>query len=193
MSRRTQHLGSLAAVLLLFAACLGSRERGEGCACRPERLPGSTLNGSTANDSTPAVTSATVPPAPPESLTSEPVSAAGPAPDFADPSWTRVPSRAGSYLVCWRTVTGKVPRNEDFELEVWVLRDGASVPGVELTVNGWMPDHGHGMLRQPRSARRADGSFRVEGMLLHMRGLWQLRFDVLEGALSEAAECALEL
>lgn len=190
MSHRTQHLGLLAAVLLLLAACLGSGERGEGCACRPERPPGSTPD-----DSAVPMTSATpkMVPAPAEAPRDGSVGAAALAPDLDDPSWIRVPSRAGRYLVCWRTATGKVPRNEDFELEVWVLRDGVAVPGAELTVNAWMPDHGHGMLRLPRSARRADGSFRVEGMLLHMRGLWQLRFDVLEGALSEAAECALEL
>src|SRR5262245_14836617 len=29
--------------------------------------------------------------------------APGELPDFADPAWTRVASRAGRYLVCWRT------------------------------------------------------------------------------------------
>ena len=56
-----------------------------------------------------------------------------------------------------------------------------------------MPEHGHGMLRMPRVVTREDGSYRVEGMLLHMRGHWQLRFEVMESGLSETAECALDL
>ena len=116
-----------------------------------------------------------------------------PLPDFTEPSWTRVPSRANKYLVCWRAIGGSVPRNEDFELEVWALKDGQPVQDAVITVSGWMPDHGHGMLRQPSVEARSDGSFRVEGMLLHMRGHWQIFFEVLEGNLSETAECALDL
>src|SRR5262249_2967624 len=114
-------------------------------------------------------------------------------PDFTSPGWTRVASRAGKYLVCWRCLTGTVPRNADFGLEVWVLKDGAPVRDAELSVSGWMPEHGHGMSRQPRSESRPDGSYRVAGMLLHMRGRWQLFFDVLEGSLAHPAESDLDL
>src|SRR5262245_48515847 len=48
-------------------------------------------------------------------------------PDFSMPSWNRVDSRAGTYRVHWRAPAGKIPRNQDCELEVWVLRDGAPV------------------------------------------------------------------
>ncbi len=186
MRRRTHVVGALGAALLLVAACLGSGERGEACACRPEPPPD-------AADSPSAAPEAAAQVAPPAAALPEAARAPAALPDFDDPAWTRVPSRAGRYLVCWRTPRGKVPRNEDFTLEVWVLRDGAPVGEAELAVNGWMPDHGHGMLRLPRTQRSADGSFLVEGMLLHMRGLWQLRFDVLEGPLAETAECELEL
>ena len=56
-----------------------------------------------------------------------------------------------------------------------------------------MPAHGHGMLRQVQPEARPDGSYRVENMLLHMRGQWLLVFDALDGNLSERAEHALEL
>src|SRR6185436_2074502 len=118
--------------------------------------------------------------------------AAATLPDFDEPGWNRVPSRAGTYLVCWRSTTGKIPRNEDFALEVWVLRDGAPAD-VELEVRGWMPDHGHGMLRAARVAKHEDGGFRIEGMLLHMRVTWQLQFDVFEGTQSETAESVITL
>lgn len=166
-----------AALLFVAAACLGTPRGCDGCACRGEAVPVALV---------PAGPAATPAPPPPP----EPASAL---PDFADPSWTRVTSRAGTYLVCWRPLGGRVPRNEDFTLEVWVLRAGAPVRDAFLGVSAWMPDHGHGMLRQPRPAAQDDGSFRVEGMLLHMRGHWQLFFEVLEGNVAETAECALEL
>jgi hypothetical protein len=123
-----------------------------------------------------------------------PAPAAAPAlPDFTTPEWTRVTSRAGTYLVCWRSEPRTIPRNADFELDVWVLRDGAPVADAILTVSGFMPEHGHGLLRAPRAERQEDGSYRVTGMLLHMRGHWQLLFEVLEGSLAETAECALEV
>ncbi len=193
MGPRSRHLSSTVAVLLLFAACLGSRERGEGCACR-EELP---REAAAMPEVTSEVTLETSP-AVPAALVTPLAKEEGPAlevvlPDFADPAWTRVASRAGTYLVCWRARTDQVLRNQDFELEVWVLRNGAPVRDAVLGVSGWMPEHAHGMLRTVRPEARGDGSFRVEGMLLHMRGHWLLRFDVLEGSLSETAECALDL
>lgn len=187
MHRRSRRPRPSLALWLLFAAGVASCEPGGGCACRREApapiapvasapVPRPTAaDPGSADDGLPA-------PAPEVAL-----------PDFAEPQWTRVPSRAGQYLVCWRSLTGQVPRNQDFELEVWVLRDGEPVRDALLGVSAWMPDHAHGMLRQVRPEARGDGSFRVEGMLLHMRGHWQLRFDVLEDALSETAECALDL
>ncbi len=197
MNRRSSRLGPTLALLLLFAACLASREGGEGCACRRE--PPTTAR---PQASTLALEPPGAAPVPGSAAGATEADEGQPAPatelevalpDFADPLWTRVPSRAGRYLVCWRSLGGQVPRNQDFELEVWVLHAGKPVRDALLGVSAWMPDHGHGMLRQVRPEARGDGSFRVEGMLLHMRGHWLLRFDVLEDTLSETAECALDL
>ncbi len=89
-------------------------------------------------------------------------------------------SASGRYTVRWRAVEGAVPMNEPFELEVLLEADGAPAPGAHIVVRGWMPDHGHGMLRNPEVIDRGDGSYLVRGMLLHMTGLWQLFVDVYE-------------
>lgn len=186
MKRRPRGLGPSVVFWLLFAACAASDEPGGGCACRRgPPAPTASVAGTPVPEPTAAAPSAD------DDVAATVLEVA--LPDFAEPQWTRVPSRAGQYLVCWRSLTGQVPRNHDFELEVWVLRDGQPVRDALLGVSAWMPDHAHGMLRQVRPEARGDGSFRVEGMLLHMRGHWQLRFDVLEDALSETAECALDL
>lgn len=191
-------MGPTLAILLSVAACLGSRQRGEGCACGPDPRDSGAVPAPT---SSPRAAEAD---AGPERIAAEPVDIGSvgaeppeatpqPPPDFSDPTWTLLTSRAGAYEVFWRSLSGKVPRNEDFTLEVWVLRNGVPLREARLGVNAWMPDHGHGMLRNPLPTARGDGSFRIEGMLLHMRGHWQLFFEVIEGTLSETAECELDL
>ncbi len=107
-------------------------------------------------------------------------------------------SRGGQYTIQWRPARGsEVPKNEHFELEVKLYRnvgdDLVPVSGARLAVSGWMPDHGHGMIRQPQAIDQGDGSYLVRGMLFHMGGHWELYFDVIEDGLSERTDFALDL
>jgi hypothetical protein len=102
-------------------------------------------------------------------------------------------SRGGRYELCWRSTSGAVPRNQNFEIEAWLFEDGRPAPGTQLFVRGWMPDHGHGMLHAPTVVDMGDGSYRVKGMLLHMRGHWQLSFDVLQEGQADVIETELGL
>ena len=83
---------------------------------------------------------------------------------------------------------GVIPLNEPFELGV-NLRAGDDperlLPGRTLLVEGWMPGHGHGMLRQSQVDDLGDGRYRVRGMLFHMPGEWELRIKVIETRLEE--------
>ena len=47
---------------------------------------------------------------------------------------------------------------------------------------------------RPQTTDNGDGSYLIEGMLLHMRGFWQVFFDVIEKeGYSERASFDLEL
>lgn len=121
---------------------------------------------------------------------------AGPAAIPSPPTWRSIVSREGTYTVQWRALPEPIPSNEPFELEVKLFRGTSELvplPGARLYVSGWMPEHGHGMLRGPKATDNGDGSYRVRGMLLHMSGRWQLFFDLVDGASSERAQCELEL
>lgn len=139
--------------------------------------------------------------APDETADAAPTSEGANAPDAADPvagadapALRTARSRAGTYTVTWRPLAPEVPRNEHFKMEVWLYRGDEPLPGADLYVSGWMPDHGHGLVVRPRSTDNGDGSYLVEGMLLHMRGLWQVFFDVIaEDGSSERTEFRLEL
>lgn len=188
--RPASPLAPTIAVLLAFAGCFGTRQRGEGCSCGPGAEPPPAAGPAAQPVPDPlAEAGATHGTEAPEPAAPEPPAP----PEPTDEGWTRRTSRAGTYEVCWRPRTGAIARNEDFTLEVWVLHDGKPVRDAKLAVNAWMPDHGHGMLRAPRTVAHGDGSFEIEGMLLHMRGHWQLFFEVLEGTLSETTECDLDL
>lgn len=46
-----------------------------------------------------------------------------------------------------------------------------------LAMDATMPEHRHGMNYQPQLKALGDGLWQVQGVLLHMAGRWELRFD----------------
>ncbi len=120
-----------------------------------------------------------LPPSEEPDPSAEPASEAG---DAAESGWRTAAGSRAECSVRWRPAGGEVPRNREFELEVELSRGGEPLSGERLQVRGWMPDHSHGLVRQPEVTDLGDGRYRVTNLLLHMRGLWQLLFDVGEGA-----------
>jgi len=100
-------------------------------------------------------------------------------------------SRAGNYLLKWKPVGGKLPKNKHFEIDLWLFKAGDQpelLSGATIATRGWMPEHGHGMVRQPRSEDLGGGHYRISGMLLHMGGYWQLYFDVVLNGVAESTQ-----
>ena len=61
------------------------------------------------------------------------------------------------------------------------LRDaaGAAVAGAKVTIDGGMPQHGHGLPSRPRvTGESADGVYVVDGLRFNMGGWWELKFAV---------------
>jgi hypothetical protein len=56
-----------------------------------------------------------------------------------------------------------------------------------------MPHHGHGMNVAPTVKRTRPGEFRVDGMLFHMPGYWELYFDLVQGGTLERAQGTVTL
>ena len=86
----------------------------------------------------------------------------------------------GTFSVRWASIPHPIPINEPFELVLEVL--GPDVNPL-LEADGWMPGHGHGMVRTPRVTPLGEGSmgedqFQVKGMLFHMEGAWELRIAI---------------
>lgn len=108
----------------------------------------------------------------------------------------RILSNDEQYGVAFRFEPKTIPLNEPFIIEAWVF-EGAEwlqpATDVALVGDAAMPQHRHGMLVRPTVAARGVGRFRIEGMLFHMPGAWELYFDMTRGATTERAQCAIEL
>ncbi len=88
----------------------------------------------------------------------------------------------GVYSVSYTSAAGKSAVNKMHE---WVLHvetpDGDPVENAEITVDGGMPAHDHGLPTAPRVTEYlGDGDYRVRGLRFHMRGEWIVTFDIRE-------------
>jgi hypothetical protein len=68
-------------------------------------------------------------------------------------------------------------------LHTWRLdvrdRDGNAVAGATITVDGGMPQHGHGLPTRPQVTKDLGaGAYEVEGMRFNMGGWWVVTFRI---------------
>jgi hypothetical protein len=69
------------------------------------------------------------------------------------------------------------------KLHRWTLHletvSGAAVDSVAITIDGGMPQHGHGLPTKPRATRDlGNGDHLIEGMKFNMGGWWVVKFRV---------------
>lgn len=82
------------------------------------------------------------------------------------------------YTIAYRADPAPIPLARHFALDVVVCpKPGVAAP-TALDVDATMPAHKHGMNYRPSVAVVGPGRYRVEGLLFHMSGAWELRFDV---------------
>jgi hypothetical protein len=96
-----------------------------------------------------------------------------------DYSRTRT-SEAGRYRATIRPDGDSIPKGK---LQRWTLHlettQGAAVDSAKVTVDGGMPQHGHGLPTKPRVTRQlGHGDHLVEGMKFNMGGWWVVKFRV---------------
>ena len=119
------------------------------------------------------------------------VLAAGPAVACDRPQgWTGGARVAGElWTAWWRSEPADLPIGAHFTIDFHLC----GPPVDRVGVDGWMPDHRHGMNYRP--AVTLEGlSGTAEGLLFHMPGRWQVILDVRGAAGREklTAETVLE-
>ena len=97
-------------------------------------------------------------------------------------------SENGLFNVSYTASTGTVPVNQ---LHQWTLHietpDGHPVENATITVDGDMPQHGHGLPTQPRITRMfGNGDYLVDGMKFQMGGWWVMDFSITANGQTDA-------
>ena len=93
-------------------------------------------------------------------------------------------SAARRYRVSFDPPPGGWPLSEPFTLSLQVRpRSGPSLLPNDLSieVEATMPAHRHGSSLVPLVSRIGPNHFRIEGLLLHMSGSWQIKLTLTSG------------
>ena len=88
------------------------------------------------------------------------------------------------YLVAFRPDPVRIEVGEPFSLLLNVCTKSDN-PAELVAVEAQMPEHKHGMNYRPTIVSLGDGRYRVEGMVFHMPGRWEISIDVRAGEESE--------
>ncbi len=83
-------------------------------------------------------------------------------------------------------------------LHSWIVTvesvDGTAIDPSQLTFDGGMPSHGHGLPTRPKVTEQlSPGRFRVEGVKFHMPGAWELRVATVGPAGGDTARFDVEI
>ncbi len=87
----------------------------------------------------------------------------------------------------------KVGRMQTMRLQVQDAT-GNTVDGASITLDGGMPQHGHGLPTRPRVTRSlGEGVYAVEGMKFNMGGWWVVTFQIATTAGTDSVTFNLDL
>jgi hypothetical protein len=87
----------------------------------------------------------------------------------------------GAVQAIWKLEGAPITVGRHFALEVQVCPTDAVLARVDAV----MPEHRHGMNYRPSVKPLGEGRWRVEGLLFHMPGRWELRLDVQDAGQTE--------
>ena len=103
------------------------------------------------------------------------------------PAWADCPLDLGhgtgvvfysdQYMIAMRPEPIRIEVGQPFMLIMNVCTKGGDAAEL-VRVDATMPEHKHGMNYAPTIAGSGNGRYKVEGLLFHMPGSWEIAFDV---------------
>ena len=91
---------------------------------------------------------------------------------------------SGHYMIAFRPDPPIVEVGGPFALIMNICTKNDQ-PAELVAVDAQMPEHRHGMNYRTKIIPKGNGRYRVEGLLFHMPGRWELNFDVRSGEETE--------
>lgn len=116
------------------------------------------------------------------------------APDDLDLSAEKL-TENGMFSVSYTSRLKPVPINKIHSWELIVKTpEGNTVSGADISLDGNMPEHGHGLPTQPEvTAEFENGKYLVEGLKFSMPGWWVINFNVRSSGRSDIVKFNLLL
>jgi hypothetical protein len=116
------------------------------------------------------------------------------APDSLDMAGTRLTDQ-GVFMVTYTSSVVPVPVNQ---IHTWTIHvesaAGEPIEQAEITVDGGMPQHGHGLPTKPQVTQDlGHGDYQVEGLRFNMPGWWEVSFHITAGGQSDSVTFNLSL
>jgi hypothetical protein len=82
------------------------------------------------------------------------------------------------YLLTFKTKPERVRIGEHFAMEMMICPKAGQAAPEGVRVDGFMPDHNHGMNYKAVVKPAGAGRFEAAGMMFHMPGKWDFIFEV---------------
>jgi hypothetical protein len=82
------------------------------------------------------------------------------------------------YLLAFRTKPERVRIGEHFAMELMVCPKAGQAAPEGVRVDGYMPDHNHGMNYRAVVKPAGAGRYEAAGMMFHMSGKWDFIFEI---------------
>ncbi|MFT7671386.1 MAG: hypothetical protein ACI8X5_004104 [Planctomycetota bacterium] len=105
----------------------------------------------------------------------------------------RILSNDKTYQIDYLMEPEIIEFGERFSILVTPQRVDGGVFSAKLAVDARMPEHGHGMNREPQLEYNQDGSVTVTNLYFHMPGYWEVYFDFTVGAITERAQYSIDV
>jgi len=98
----------------------------------------------------------------------------------------------------WVHFTSKLDPIVINTMHAWIIhikdKDKNPILNAEVTVDGGMPEHNHGLPTQPRVTKNlGDGCYLLEGMRFHMGGWWTVRITIVDEGIQDSVTFDLQL
>jgi hypothetical protein len=89
------------------------------------------------------------------------------------------------YVVAYRTQPSRVAVGQHFAVEFAVCpKEGQPAP-ESVRVDGFMPEHNHGMNYRAAVKPQGKGRYVADGLMFHMPGKWDFIFEIRGGGKTE--------
>lgn len=85
------------------------------------------------------------------------------------------------YVLAYRTKPAKLAVGQHFVVEMAVCPKSGEAAPEAVRVDGFMPEHNHGMNYRAVVKPGEGGRYLVDGMMFHMPGRWDFIFEVRGG------------